>query len=487
MRIRYVLTMTLLLSACAGLSSGPSTTTTAAADLSPTTIGTGTATTVAQSPTTTTTPDTIVEADVGLVVVTARTIEILQTGLDPIVLQGDADVDLDVAYDDLNGGLVFQYAAGFDSPQRPIFHLAAGGDDAKVLIDPRPGRTLFLEGVSLIDGRVHVVYIERPTGRQVGGSLLAADLRGGAPVSLYEGNDLVAGEAHGTVVAVELRVGPTCGKIQVSDGDDSLFEVDCEEGTGPVGVELSPDGSLLATIVDGTIRGFAVPDGTPAGRWVPPSARTVYDVEPGRLAVPGAALSLRVLTADGAAHTYGFDAPVRSVSFLRSPAAVLRGPRLGGVVGPLGACSAAGLLPDPVPAELPDEVAATRAAIVRFATACDFDGLAALVDSRFTYGDDESGDPRRYWLANEQRFGDDLSVIVTLLSLEATTIEQADGSMLYVWPAAAGEQPTDAQWESLFAVYNEEEIATMRRSGVYTGLRVGIDSTGRWRFAVSGD
>ena len=78
-----------------------------------------------------------------------------------------------------------------------------------------------------------------------------------------------------------------------------------------------------------------------------------------------------------------------------------------------------------------------------------------------------------------------LADIARTLELPYTIIEGAETD-IYVWPSAFADDPTEADWEALEALYNEEEIELWRTEG-YVGLRVGITERGTWIFAVAGD
>ncbi|MDH3305953.1 MAG: hypothetical protein OEO77_00330 [Acidimicrobiia bacterium] len=475
-----------VLSACSGLSSTSTSPTTS--PVTPDTTA-GPPTTGPDAPTTTQTTqpgdDERIRPEYGTLVVLDHAIVVQPTGGDAFRILGDIDTPLATAFDDYNGGIIFQYTKGLDGPARPILHLPPGGATAIELITPDRGETLTLEDVTVLDDRIHVVYTARAIGRPTGGRLLAADVRGGSAVELYSGNDLIGGSVFADLVALELNVGPTCGKIQVLKDEVSVFEIDCEDRVGPRGTAIGESGEVLATIVDGTIRGFDTGSGAAAGGWVPPASNELFDIEVTTVAVRDNASTYRLETSDGVSVRYEMDGPVRFVSFLRSPPAVLGGPRLGGVVGPAVSCSAGGMATRPTDQQLPDPVQATRNAIIEEATSCDFRGLAALTPTDFEFGADGTGNPRRHWLASEQDFGDDLAVIVTVLSLPSTTIPGPDGTQLYVWPSAATSNPTEADWEAVAAIYNEEEVAAMRRNGGYSGLRIGILEDGRWIFATT--
>src|SRR5919106_25816 len=148
-------------------------------------------------------------------------------------------------------------------------------------------------------------------------------------------------------------------------------------------------------------------------------------------------------------------------------------------------CSAAGLSADlPEQPGLPAPVAETRRAIAEVAAACDYEVLEglALSDGTFTYSFGEGEGPAAFWRDAEGRGEEPLALLVRLLGLP-----HVKEGRVYTWPSAAGARAPDQDWESLEAVFTEEEIAQWRRFGAYIGYRVGITASGDWAFYVAGD
>ncbi|MBK5268848.1 MAG: hypothetical protein JJE47_15620 [Acidimicrobiia bacterium] len=475
-RLAGLLIVTMLLGACSLLPTattvpGDTTTTTVDdnGDVSPT------------SPPATTIPST--EPVSGVMVVTDHALTLVYDDAPAAILTGDIDYPLAAASVDLIGGIVFQYQDPGPGVSSGILRLLPGTIEPLELIAEGEGQVITLLDVAPIDGRPNVIYLSRPDGETVGGQLLAADLQGGAPLVLYEGPDLVSGDADGPTILVEQRVNATCNKLVAFKDGDPIWNSDCTDGSGPFSVAVWDD--LVATVLAGQVIVSRVDD----------QSTTVYDVasavrvfdldedsalvtdQSGSLIVVGEASQIVIPTTD----------PVRSASLFNSPLAVTEGHRLGGIRMAPGPCSAAGQpsVP-PVTPDLPDTVAAIRSAIVERAVACDFDALASLTSSSFVV-DLAGGDPRRYWMASEARFGDDLSLIVRILNLPHAVSLLPDGRSIYVWPSAAVDQPTDADWAALRPVFNEEEIDAMRQQGGYTGRRIGIAEDGEWLFSVAGN
>jgi hypothetical protein len=153
-------------------------------------------------------------------------------------------------------------------------------------------------------------------------------------------------------------------------------------------------------------------------------------------------------------------------------------------------CSASGLSAAlETPDGLPDAVAQTRLAIAEAAVRCDYEALEAiaLADGEFvrSFADDETPDPgeaARAWGEAEGSGEPILATLVELLRLPHAT-RGAD----YVWPSAFADEPKDADWRALEAMYTQEEIEGFKDFGGYVGLRVGISPDGEWRYFVAGD
>ena len=150
------------------------------------------------------------------------------------------------------------------------------------------------------------------------------------------------------------------------------------------------------------------------------------------------------------------------------------------------ACSASGLrvaLPDE---ELPAPVAETRRRIFEAAIACDYDTLQAIAlegEPGFTYSYGGETSASDFWRGEEERGGRPLAILVQILAVPHARNEAG----FYAWPAAYSEQPTEAAWNDLEAVYSRDEINAWRDFGSYLGYRVGITPAGEWQFFVAGD
>lgn len=156
-------------------------------------------------------------------------------------------------------------------------------------------------------------------------------------------------------------------------------------------------------------------------------------------------------------------------------------------------CSSVGMTAPPHQAGLPPEVEATREAILAAALACDVEALARLapVESGFAYSLGEpstGGDPAAFWRTAEEVGEPLLRGLVELLRLPyARSAHGSRDEPVYVWPSAAGEEPSAADWRAAARLYGPDHLALMQEAGAYTGYRVGITLDGRWVFFIEGE
>lgn len=157
---------------------------------------------------------------------------------------------------------------------------------------------------------------------------------------------------------------------------------------------------------------------------------------------------------------------------------------------PGASCSAAGFLgsltggPD-----VPEVVAATRAAIIDAAISCDFDTLESRAGEGFAASFGGGGiESLRQWEAEGQGR---LGTLLEILHMSHEVIETEDAGVMYVWPAAYSyrswdEIPADAI-EELRSIHTPEEIESFEAANAYLGWRTAIDSDGRWLYFIAGD
>lgn len=161
---------------------------------------------------------------------------------------------------------------------------------------------------------------------------------------------------------------------------------------------------------------------------------------------------------------------------------------------PAARCSADGLSAVPEPQrELPQPVAATRAAIVDAAVDCDFARLAALASQGtrpFTASFGGTADAAEHWQQAESSGQEPLRYLVGLLNRPFAG-RDAGASTQYVWPSAYAyegwEAVPAAERQALEPLYDDADFRDFARFGSYTGYRVGVAADGEWQFFVAGD
>lgn len=150
-------------------------------------------------------------------------------------------------------------------------------------------------------------------------------------------------------------------------------------------------------------------------------------------------------------------------------------------------CSASALSAKPTPARppLPPEVETMRGRIIAAAVACDYTALARLGHEKgegfsFTFGN--GSDAALYWREREAHGDPVLARMVRVLDLP-----YAHNAGMFAWPSVYQTTPNAADWRLLEGLYPEETLHRWREQNNYLGLRVGIQESGDWLFAVAGD
>lgn len=141
--------------------------------------------------------------------------------------------------------------------------------------------------------------------------------------------------------------------------------------------------------------------------------------------------------------------------------------------------------------DLPPPVAEVREQIFAAVSECDFDELEKIALEKgedFNFSFDATQDsPAAYWRQVELNAADSpMYVLALILTMPVTRTEGG----AYAWPSAAGEKPTEADWQALLdnVLYTQQEVQTMRAAGTgYTGWRTAISADGDWQFFVEGD
>jgi hypothetical protein len=142
----------------------------------------------------------------------------------------------------------------------------------------------------------------------------------------------------------------------------------------------------------------------------------------------------------------------------------------------------------PAQAGLPEAVEARRQAIYQAAISRDYDRLASEASEEFNYsfgGEYEGGFAGYLRLAEENERLSAFDIIPTILRLPYA---EKDG--LYTWPSVFTIEPSKWTEEDIALMrtfLSEEQIEDFREFGGYIYYRMGIDSTGNWKFYLAGD
>lgn len=465
-----------LLAACSTGSGGeesPTTTVTASPD---TTVGTTSTSTAGEGPTTTTVATDPLPTGAALLINYGDSLSIRTPDGDNLSLVGDFEVPLGRAYDDLNGGIVLQYAASTTNLDESILHLRANSGEPLKLVTAADGHQLRLLDVGDYNGRLYAMYLDRAGDGTQTIDLIGLD--GGAPITLGEGRSILngsLGEDHYSYT--QQMVGCRIGVIFDTSGAETARWA-CPDGAAGLTLGegsaawLGPDGIELADI-DGT--SIEAP-------WEPEDRGTteLFDFDDSVAVTRASNTAFRFLAGDGSATRFETSRRIRSVTILRAPIQLTGTASLGGLRAPNGQCSASGFPAVPTPVDgLTLASTETRSAIVAAAHDCEFDALEALAGGTLTVPG--SSDLSRYWIEREQSRFDDLAVMVRVLDLSYTQLTDAAGNRTFVWPAAAAaDVPSESEWRELGAIYNEEDIEQMRRAGSYGGVVITISSDGEW-------
>ncbi len=459
-------------------------------------------TTITTPQTTSTTP--AVRLDVSLIVSRLGGVTLVDDGRTRD-LPGDADYAIAVAFDDLSGGLVYQYQTTPEQfPPHSVLRIAAGGSTPEVVLFADPGREIRLLDVEEVDGRTTLLFLEGAEGTE-SDTLLIADIAGGAPEPIVHTDASAAPGAAGVNPTVILGGSLSGNSAAVVWGYGDL-ETQCSyvevvnfEGAtvfGPIPdlcgerdlthAALSADGSQLAYAGDGAVGIVDVTSGEILGEWQTASGAGL-DFDGTTALVTGVGEYSAISLSDPSAAPRPLPPNATHVIAGRGPIDIADGTFLGGVRTLSANCSAAGMPRIPErQGGLPEVVAARRDGIVAAAASCDVDSLTALGGDTvaFSFGGDP--DAGRFWRWSEQEGYGPLARIVDVLALPFV-IQDSPGGRIYTWPSAFQEFPTEDDWQALSGVFNEEDIDLFKEYGAYIGMRVGITEDGTWLFAIEGD
>lgn len=425
-----------------------------------------------------------------------------------VFLEGDADYGIAAAFDDLAGGLVYQYSTTPEPyPESSILHLAAGRTIPEVALFAEPGRRIRLLDVESIDGRTNVLYLDGPVDSEFD-SIRLADLAGGAPLLIALADAAAepgsVGVAPSGIINGSLAADGVAIVWTYSDPETTCSYVEVREPVdegattfGPMPefcgerdfthAALSPDGGRLALAGDALISVVDTGSGGLLAEW--PAADVVgLDFDGSTVVVTRVGgIELLPLAGQSSFHTQSDPFTSQLVVSARGPVELDTGVFLGGIRELSPSCSAAGMGSTIEPqGGLPEPVAATRQAIVSAATACDADALERVSDDRVASNFGGWPDSVRFWRWREQDGYGVLARMVDVLALPFV-IDDTPAGRIYTWPSAFQEQPSDADWDALASVFNEEDIDLFKEFGAYIGMRVGIAEDGTWLFALEGD
>lgn len=136
---------------------------------------------------------------------------------------------------------------------------------------------------------------------------------------------------------------------------------------------------------------------------------------------------------------------------------------------------------------LPEPVQRTRKRILEMAFKGEVAKLGRLaIEGRpnFDYSFGLPIGPHAFWAKQELAKGGVLARMVRVLRLP-----YAKQGNTYLWPAAARDNPTEADWKALLNAFGQRQVTLWQgpeHSG-YNGMRLGIAGDGDWLFAIEGD
>lgn len=456
------------------------------------TSGSTVAPSTTSSPTTTTgsagtaPPSTVAPADVpGLLLRFGHQLVVRPDGGDDITIPADFEIPLRAAFGDGNGGIVYQYSRLVPPfPNDSVLHLRSGTSDPIVLIETPENRRVRLLDVGIYQGLPQLLFLETGDGL---GRLKAVPLAGGSSTELAAGADIIDGSFSGELLGiVERAAGCTSARL-VDVAGEPIGNWACDAGVSDL--EIADDQSgVVALAQDGGITFFDLDDhSNNISVTVGDAPLTALNDFNGTSAAVSTPDGFKLVNAGGSVVDIEAGAGLQSVTQLTVTGNIPETAFLGGVREPGERCSAEGLaLRAQAQDGLPGPVAFIRTEIVEAATVCDYDRMVELTAPGFIHSFGGGTSPLRTWVQAEQSRQDVLAQIVSVLDTPYTTSSADDGTTLYVWPGAFQDNPSEADWEALVPIFNEEEVDLFRANG-YTGMRVIIQDDGDWITAVAGD
>lgn len=403
---------------------------------------------------------------------------------DDITIPADFEIPLRAAFGDGNGGIVYQYSRLVPPfPNDSVLHLRPGTSDPIVLIDAPDNRRVRLLDVAIYQGLPQLLFLE--TGDGVG-RLKAVPLAGGSSTELAAGADIIDGSFAGEILGiVERAAGCTTARL-VDVAGEPIGNWACDAAVADL--EVADDQSrVVALAQDGGVTFFDLDDhSNNVSATVGDAPLTALHDFDGTSASVSTSDGIKLVSANGSIVDIDDGPGLRSVGLLSVTGTIPETVFLGGVKEPGERCSAQGLaLRAQAQDGLPGPVAFVRTEIVKAATVCDYDRLVELAAPGFIHSFGGGTSPLRTWVQAEQSRQDVLAQIVSVLDTPYTTTTADDGTTLYIWPGAFQDDPTEADWQALVPIYNEEEV-DLFRANRYNGMRVIIQDDGDWITAVAG-
>ncbi|MGJ8527035.1 hypothetical protein [Maritalea sp.] len=147
-------------------------------------------------------------------------------------------------------------------------------------------------------------------------------------------------------------------------------------------------------------------------------------------------------------------------------------------------------------AELPDNVAQTRAALMAVAKSGDVEQLRTLIMRQtnapvLTFGD--TAEPIEFLRSssNDGEGRELLAIMIELLEAPYSIVPAQGGEPeIFVWPAYATndlKNLTPSELVEVYKIVSHLDLEEMQLFGGWYFYRVGIDANGEWRYFVAGD
>lgn len=439
-----------------------------------------TTTTSIISTSTTALPTQAAEAPAGILVTDATGVTAFgRDGEVEGAVTGDPTYPVALGFSDQMGGIIFQHAT---TPppwdQGTLLWLRAGAESPEPVAVPFPGRRLIPVGPALsATGTPSFVYVlETPAGDGSETKIMSIDLYSLEHEEVGPVGEAEEVSAGGNMVAVIDRTDVMCPRLR-------LVAVGGETPDSPVtgclpvgaGVGISSDGERLAVLADGTMSEYDLATGEPIGQIEIPDAYmltsgaggwAVRTPEEVRLIGPGWDASYPPVES-------GWVVPFAEIEI---------GPQasLGSDSDQLPCTPIEMSLPDQ---DLPGPVAETRETLFDLASACDYEGLAAMVaedGTEVSYGGTD--DPIPLWVEEGWTATEPIALLARLLTM--TPGQHDDG--WYAWPAVHVDTDAEANWQEVEDA-GLDGIVEATDGRAYYGYRVGIAADGTWMFFVAGD